>query len=99
MPRKAAASSGDETPAPRRSSRIKEQPAKTEATTKKPAKPRVKKADKEGADKEEKPKSVRGTKRKAAEEPNGAEEPATKKVRSFLVAPLHNFLDIPAFVD
>ena len=99
MPRKATASSGEETPAPRRSSRIKEQPQKPEATAKKPAKPKVKKADKEGADKEEKPKSARATKRKAPEEPNGAEEPATKKVCTFPVAPLHKFLDIAAFVD
>jgi len=87
MPRKAATAAGEsgEAAAPRRSSRIKEQPKEAPAPKKAPAKPRAKKADKEGADKEEKPKAARGTKRKAAEEPNGAPEdgeaPAAKKVR------------------
>jgi len=87
MPRKAATAAGDagEAAAPRRSSRIKEQPKEAPAPKKAPAKPRAKKADKEGTDKEEKPKAARGTKRKAAEEPNGTAEdeeaPAAKKVR------------------
>ena len=86
MPRKAATAAGETGDAapPRRSSRIKEQPKEAPAPKKAPAKPRAKKADKEGADKEEKPKAARGTKRKAGEEPNGAvedeETPAAKKV-------------------
>jgi len=68
MPRKAAATTdGAE---PRRSSRIKDLP-KPDLPKKAPAKPRVKKADGEA------PK--RGKKR-AAEEPNGA-EPAAKKTK------------------
>ncbi|KAG5637065.1 hypothetical protein H0H81_005946 [Sphagnurus paluster] len=85
MPRKAAAAvDSTDAPEPRRSSRIKDLP-KSEPVAKKPAKPRVKKADKEkeetkdaaaedGAQaeaKEEKPKSARGRKRKAVDEPNG----------------------------
>lgn len=94
MPRKAAAAaSGDDAPAPRRSSRIKEQPSKAEAT-KKTAKPRPKKADKESADKEDKPKSSRGTKRKAEDEPNGADTPPSKKVDPRFVWHLFRFLDI-----
>ena len=93
MPRKAAnntAESGESAVEPRRSSRIKEQPKEETAPKKAPAKPRAKKADKEATDKEEKPKSSRGKKRKAEEEPNGAEDdaeaPAEKKVRfSFLI--------------
>lgn len=82
MPRKVAAPVGEDSSAPRRSTRIKEQPRKQDPVPKKaPSKPRAKK---EAADKEEKPKSARGNKRKAEDEPNGmgedAEEPATKKV-------------------
>ncbi|KAG6878965.1 hypothetical protein C0992_006259 [Termitomyces sp. T32_za158] len=82
MPRKAAAAATEgsaEAPEPRRSSRIKDLP-KPEPPTKKPAKPRAKKADKdkqgEGEAKEDKPKSARGKKRKEAEaeEPNGEAE-------------------------
>ena len=90
MPRKATESvkpgeAGEATAAPRRSSRIKEQPKEVPAPKK--TKPRVKKADKESADKEEKPKS-RGKKRKAEDEaPNGDAEdtaaPTDKKVRFF----------------
>lgn len=90
MPRKAAAAAGEDAPEPRRSSRIKVQPTKPESEKKAPAKPRAKKADKEDADQEEKPKSARGTKRKAVDEPNGAgeasEEPKAKKVSFFLCA-------------
>ncbi len=92
MPRKSAATK--ETAEPRRSSRIKEQPKSALAVKKAPAKPRVKKADKEAkadketkADAEGKPKAPRGRKRKAAEEVNGEEaeaesekEPPAKKV-------------------
>ncbi len=90
MPRKAAASVGEESSAPRRSTRIKEQPSKSDAAPKRaPAKPRAKK---EAADKEEKPKSTRGTKRKAEDEPNGAgedaEASAAKKVCFWWVAML-----------
>jgi len=92
MPRKAAASTEivDAGAAePRRSSRIKDQPkAEVEAPVKKaPAKPKTKKAEKEGGaegDVAEKPKSTKGRKRKA-DELNGdegeAEKPASKKVR------------------
>jgi hypothetical protein len=90
MPRKATdpAKSGEAegaAAAPRRSSRIKDQPK--EVAPKKP-KSRAKKADKDAADKEEKPKSARGKKRKAEDEtPNGGVDDATaptdKKVRFF----------------
>lgn len=82
MPRKAAAAISDD--APRRSSRIKEQPKPVEPV-KKVVKPKVKKADKEGGDEYEQPKAARGKKRKV-EETNGAddeaavEKPASKKV-------------------
>lgn len=92
MPRKAAAAateSGESAPAPRRSTRIKEQPKEDAAPKKAPAKPRAKKADKVATDKEEKPKSTKAAKRKAADEPNGAAEgdeaPAAKKVRFFIL--------------
>lgn len=82
MPRKAAAATEGSADAPRRSSRIKELPKATPAppVKKAPAKPRVKKADKEADDK---PKSAR--KRKASEddaedEAEDDEKPA-KKVR------------------
>ena len=67
-----SAKPGEEfTTAPRRSSRIKDQPTK-EVPAPKKTKPRAKKADKEAADKEEKPKSSRGKKRKAVDDvPNG----------------------------
>lgn len=87
MPRKAAVPAGEagDSAAPRRSTRIKEQPKAEPAPKKAPAKPRAKKAAKEEGDKDEKPKSAKATKRKAPEEPNGAEEgegePAAKKVR------------------
>ena len=88
MPRKAAAAtgeSGEPALAPRRSSRIKDQPKEVVAPKKTP-KPRAKKADKETADKEDKPKAPKSNKRKAADEPNGedaeAEAPAAKKVLS-----------------
>src|SRR5271156_5552884 len=61
MPRKAANSAiaSEVTTAPRRSSRIKEQPKEVPAPKKTP-KPRAKKADKEVADNEEKSKAPRG---------------------------------------
>lgn len=87
MPRKAATATGESVEpalAPRRSSRIKDQPKEVVAPKKVPAKPRAKKADKEAADKEDKPKAPKSNKRKAADEPNGdgveAEAPAAKKV-------------------
>lgn len=89
MPRKAAASTEEsgETAAPRRSSRIKDQPKAEPAPKKAPAKPRAKKADKEAAPKEDKPKSAKGTKRKAEDAAEGGAEgeeaPASKKVRFF----------------
>ena len=95
MPRKAANSAlvSEGPPAPRRSTRIKEQP-KEPAPPKKTPKPRAKKADKEAADKEEKSKASRGKKRKADEEEvngdagdaNDAEAPAEKKVRFFFLS-------------
>lgn len=86
MPRKAATSSDEHAAEPRRSTRIKELPKEEPAPKKAPAKPRVKKADKEGAEKEEKPKAApKSKKRKADDEPNGASEkedaPPAKKVR------------------
>ena len=94
MPRKAATESGEAgeaekrgaTTEPRRSSRIKEQPQPKVPAVKK-TKPRAKKADNE-ADKDGKPKSSRGKKRKAEDEaPNGdgddAASPTEKKVRFF----------------
>ena len=93
MPRKAAAAAATEdVPAPRRSSRIKEQPQKLESTKKTP-KPKAKKANKEPAEKEDKPKSSRGTKRKAEDEPNGADAPSSKKV-SLPFSMLFRFSDI-----
>jgi len=84
MPRKAATAESGEAAAPRRSSRIKEQPKEEPAPKKAPAKPRAKKADKETTDKEDKPKSTKGTKRKTTEDTNGTAEgeevPPAKKV-------------------
>lgn len=89
MPRKAAAATEDsgESAAPRRSSRIKDQPQAESAPKKAPAKPRAKKADKDAAPKEDKPKSTKGTKRKAEDAAEdgaeGEETPAPKKVYFF----------------
>lgn len=81
MPRKAAATSTttESTTEPRRSSRIKDLP-KPDLPKKAPPKPRVKK-DKVPAGESAAEAPKRGKKR-AAEEPNGA-EPAAKKVRPF----------------
>lgn len=92
MPRKATTAIDDlaDTPAPRRSSRIKEIPKPEPTVVKKaPVKPRAKKADKVKETKEtageEKSKPARGKKRKADDdtdaEDGAARAPASKKVR------------------
>lgn len=80
MPRKTAAAADGDAAAPRRSTRIKDQPKPAPAKPKAPAKPRAKKASTSKKDVEEKPEASK--KRAAEDEPEGAEKPVSKKVRS-----------------